>query len=179
MSILTPYALRCVLVSVPLTPTWGTIFWTTGAPWQFYATGSGKWLLCSVIVKRRRSIMISRTSSTRLSLLLDGLTPRSSSCTCCRPSVNCLHQRRTIFLVMTSGPYTWHRWRWISIGAMSCAFKNFIIDRTLQSEWAGIRASIFNRNDATVRTREVLLEHGCANHATEGKCFCPPSTAVT
>ena len=23
------------------------------------------------------------------------------------------------------------------------------------------------------------LEHGCANHATEGKCFCPPSTAVT
>ena len=23
------------------------------------------------------------------------------------------------------------------------------------------------------------LEHGCANHATEGKCFCPPSSAVT
>ena len=23
------------------------------------------------------------------------------------------------------------------------------------------------------------LEHGCANHATEVKCFCPPSTAVT
>ena len=23
------------------------------------------------------------------------------------------------------------------------------------------------------------LEHGCANHATEGKCFCPPSAAVT
>ena len=21
--------------------------------------------------------------------------------------------------------------------------------------------------------------HGCANHATEGKCFCPPSTVVT
>ena len=23
------------------------------------------------------------------------------------------------------------------------------------------------------------IGHGCANHATEGKCFCPPSTAVT
>ena len=23
------------------------------------------------------------------------------------------------------------------------------------------------------------LEHRCANHATEGKCFCTPSTAVT
>ena len=23
------------------------------------------------------------------------------------------------------------------------------------------------------------LDQGCANHATEGKCFCPPSTAVT
>ena len=23
------------------------------------------------------------------------------------------------------------------------------------------------------------LEHGCANHAAEGKCFCPPSAAVT
>ena len=23
------------------------------------------------------------------------------------------------------------------------------------------------------------LNHGCANHATEGKCFCPPSAAVT
>ena len=23
------------------------------------------------------------------------------------------------------------------------------------------------------------LYHGCANHATEGKCFCPPSTVVT
>ena len=25
----------------------------------------------------------------------------------------------------------------------------------------------------------VWLVHGCANHATEGKCFCPPSAAVT
>ena len=23
------------------------------------------------------------------------------------------------------------------------------------------------------------LAQGCANHATEGKCFCPPSAAVT
>ena len=23
------------------------------------------------------------------------------------------------------------------------------------------------------------LKHGCANQATEGKCFCPPSAAVT
>ena len=27
--------------------------------------------------------------------------------------------------------------------------------------------------------RAYCLYHGCANHATEGKCFCPPSTAVT
>ena len=23
------------------------------------------------------------------------------------------------------------------------------------------------------------IDHGCANHSTEGKCFCPPSAAVT
>ena len=27
--------------------------------------------------------------------------------------------------------------------------------------------------------KQYDLEHGCANHATEGKCFCPPSAAVT
>ena len=35
-----------------------------------------------------------------------------------------------------------------------------------------------------IRERKNVVEyhtlyHGCANHATEGKCFCPPSTAVT
>ena len=25
----------------------------------------------------------------------------------------------------------------------------------------------------------VSIYHGCANYATEGKCFCPPSAAVT
>ena len=29
------------------------------------------------------------------------------------------------------------------------------------------------------RDWSVGLGHGCANHATEVKCFCPPSTAVT
>ena len=32
---------KCVLMSIALTPTWCTIFWT-GAPWQFCATRSGK-----------------------------------------------------------------------------------------------------------------------------------------
>ena len=27
--------------------------------------------------------------------------------------------------------------------------------------------------------KDLPLDHGCANHATEGKCFCPPSAAVT
>ena len=44
------------------------------------------------------------------------------------------------------------------IGAMLCAFKNFITDHTSQSLGAGIRAFIFNQcNDATVRTQEVPL----------------------
>ena len=44
---------------------------------------------------------------------------------------------------------------WISIGAVLCAFKNFIIDQTSQSAGTGTRTSIFNRcNDATARTRE-------------------------
>ena len=29
------------------------------------------------------------------------------------------------------------------------------------------------------RIYAIRQEHGCANHATEGKCFCPPSAAVT
>ena len=41
-SILSPCTLLCVLVLVALTPTWCTIFWITGAPWQFCATSSGK-----------------------------------------------------------------------------------------------------------------------------------------
>ena len=52
-------------------------------------------------------------------------------------------------------PWTWPSWL-ISIDAVLCAFKNFITDRTSQSAGAGIRASIFNRNnDAIVRAREV------------------------
>ena len=40
-SMLTPYALLCVLMSATLAPTWRIIFWT-GSPWQFCATRSGK-----------------------------------------------------------------------------------------------------------------------------------------
>jgi hypothetical protein len=44
--------------------------------------------------------------------------------------------------------------------ATLCAFRNFITDRTSQSEGAGIRASSFNSCDAaTVRTQEVPLVH--------------------
>ena len=32
---------------------------------------------------------------------------------------------------------------------------------------------------AATDANKVTLVHGCANHATEGKCFCPPSAAVT
>ena len=48
----------------------------------------------------------------------------------------------------------------LTIGAMLCAFKKFITNRTSQSAGAGIRASIFNCcNNATVRTLEVPLMH--------------------
>ena len=51
-----------------------------------------------------------------------------------------------------------HRHQTSRAACSECAFKNFIIDRILQSAGAGIRASVFNRyNDATVRTREVPL----------------------
>ena len=56
-----------------------------------------KWLLSSINVKWRFSILHSCTSSTRSSVMMYGL-PLHSSCTCCRPAVNCLHQRRTIWL---------------------------------------------------------------------------------
>ena len=42
LSVLTTCGLHCVLVSVALAPTSSTIFWTTGAPWQFCATRSRK-----------------------------------------------------------------------------------------------------------------------------------------
>ena len=49
----------------------------------------------------------------------------------------------------------------VVIGAMLCALKNFIIDRTTQSAGDRIRASIFNRcNEATVKSREVPLVLG-------------------
>ena len=57
------------------------------------------------------------------------------------------------FVQQGAGNDCWHSWRWISIGAMLCAFKNFITDRTSQSAGSGIRASNFNRcNDVTMRT---------------------------
>ena len=57
---------------------------------------------------------------------------------------------RDNFVQQGAGNDWWHSWWWISIGAMLCAFKNFITDRTSQSAGARIRASNFNRcNDAT------------------------------
>ena len=44
------------------------------------------------------------SSYTRSSLMMDGLSLCSSSCTCCRPAENCLHQWCTICLFMTLGP---------------------------------------------------------------------------
>ena len=58
----------------------------------------GKWLASSIIVKRRFSIIRSRTSSTRSPVMMDGL-PLCSSCTCCRPAVNCLHPPATHHLL--------------------------------------------------------------------------------
>ena len=56
---------------------------------------------------------------------------------------------------------------WISIGAMLCAFKNFIADCTSQSAGAEIRASNFNRcNNVTVRAREVPLMHASCDVIT-------------
>ena len=62
------------------------------------------WLLSSIIVKTRFSIMHSCTSSTRSFIMMDRLPLRSSSCTCCWPAVNCLHQWCTICLTMLLGP---------------------------------------------------------------------------
>ena len=73
-------------------------------------------------------------------VMMVGIPLRSLSRTCCRPAVNYLHQRSTICLLMTLAPYTWHSWRWISIGAMLCAFINFITDPTSQPAGARIRS---------------------------------------
>ena len=86
-----------------------------------------KCLLSSVTVKKWFSTMHSRTSSTRSSVMMDGL-PLRSSCSCCRTAVNCLHQRRTICLLMTltHRPGTandeFRSTLWF------CAFKNFNTD---------------------------------------------------
>ena len=116
----------------------------------------------------------SRTSSTMSFVVMDGLPLHSSSCTCCKLSASAIHHPlshgvRPIDLIQLTMNFD-----------RLCAFKKIITDRTSQSSGAGIRVSIFNRcHDAIVRTREVPLEHACANHATEGKRFSPPSTAVT
>ena len=74
---------------------------------------------------------------------------------------------------------------WIWIGAMLCAFKNLITDRTSQSAGAGIRTP--SSTAATMLLWElgkgllvhvlcdvITLSHGCANHDTEGKRFKSP-----
>ena len=48
LSMLTPWALLCFQVAVALASSRRKIFWTTGAPWQFCATRSGKWLLAQL-----------------------------------------------------------------------------------------------------------------------------------
>ena len=64
-------------------------------------------------------------------------------------------------------PQTWHSWRWISIAAILCAFKNLITDRTSQLTGAGIWATIFNRcNNATVRTPKVPLLYASCDVTT-------------
>ena len=62
-----------------------------------------KWLVSSIIFKWSFSIMRSCTSSTSLSVMMDG-HPLRSSCTCHRLAVNCLHQWCTIYLLITLGP---------------------------------------------------------------------------
>ena len=108
-----------------------------------------EWEIC----EWRFSIMRSRTSSKTSSVIMDDLPLRSSSSTGCRPAVNCLHQGRTICLLMTLDPYTWHRWRWISIGTIIY----FVHSKNL-SVGGSWNKSIFKRcKYAIVRNREVLL----------------------
>ena len=87
---------------------------------------SWKWLPSSVIVERRFTIMRFRTCSTR--------SMCSISCTCCRPAVNCLHQRRTNCLLMTLG----HRPGTDDDRYYALCIQNFIADCTSQSAGAGI-----------------------------------------
>ena len=56
---------------------------------------------------------------------------------------------------------------------------------TFHSPRTDIHCEKPERSDVTSQGRILSssviigLNHGCANHATEEKCFCPPSTAVT
>ena len=78
---------------------------------------------------------------------------------------------RDNFVQQGAGNECWHSWRCIWIGAMLCASKNFIRDRTSQSVGAGIGASIFNHcNDARSENSGrpasvcVILHHYCITY---------------
>ena len=59
----------------------------------------------------------------------DGRPLRSSSCTLVRSWVNCPHHCLTMLLLIMSGPYTWHNWRWISVVDCFWACRNLITAR--------------------------------------------------
>ena len=52
------------------------------------------------------------------------------------------------------------------------------------SQWFNSRTPVCKTGDMRFISQlkhklfSECISHGCANHATEGKCFCPPSTAV-
>ena len=117
MLMLTPYALLCVLESVVLTPDWRTIFWT--ATWLFWAERE-----MTAEFRNCEATILHNAFPHKLHKVVcnAGWPPTApSSCTCCRHAVKCLHQRSTICLLMTLGP--WQSLRWISIGAILCTQK--------------------------------------------------------
>ena len=49
----------------------------------------------------------------------------------------------------------------------------------LKSIWNNVLVAAYEWCGSVAFVYLLRLKHGCANHATEGKYFCPPSSAVT
>ena len=143
MSVLLLSVEFCVRLSSFSAPTWHKIFWRAGAWWQSHATrisisaqicNHKATVLHHALPHKLNKVIIDKGRLPSAFFILNTLTTFGKLPT---PATQHLlsHDVRPIPL---------QSWRWISIGAMLCAFKNFITDRTSQAAGEGIRASILD-----------------------------------
>ena len=132
-----------------LPPGIGITVWQSMSFWKRW-----RWPHKNILRCMKRWTTIANADSMRLALC------SGVSCFGTHLAHNFLNNRCSVTICTTRGGKSagndcWHSWRWFSIDATLCAFKNFITDRSSQSAGVGIRNSNFNRCAATMLLWEL------------------------